>query len=75
VFGQSKSKILKDTIDFLLEKVDQTGFKINGIYLGRQFFTVEVINYLQEKQLPFTLPRVLKGRSGGIRNLFFGRKS
>jgi len=50
VFGQSKSKILKDTIDFLLEEVEQTGFKIKGLYLDRKFFTVEVINYLQEKQ-------------------------
>jgi len=55
-FGQSKSKILKDTIDFILEEVEQTGFKIKGLYLDRKFFTVEVINYLQEKQLPFIMP-------------------
>jgi len=75
VFGQSKSKILKDTIDFLLEEVEQAGFKINGIYLGRQFFTVEVINYLQEKQLPFIMRCVLRGRCICIRNLFVGMKS
>jgi len=75
VFGQSKSKILKDTIDFLLEKVEQIGFKIKEIYLDRKLFTVEVINYLQEKQLPFIMSCVLRGRCGGIRNLFVGRKS
>jgi len=51
------------------------GFKIKGLYLDREFFTVEVINYLQERNTPFIIPCVLRGRSGGIRNLFVGRKS
>ncbi|MBU4547544.1 MAG: transposase [Euryarchaeota archaeon] len=34
-----------------------------------------MINYLQENQTPFIIPCVLRGRSGGIRNLFEGRKS
>jgi len=50
------------------------GFKIKGLYLDREFFTVEVINYLQERNTPFIIPCVLRGRSGGIRNLFVGRK-
>ena len=70
-----KGESLTDTIDFLLEEVEQAGFKIKGLYLDRQFFTVEVINYLHEKQLPFIMPCVPRGRSGGIRNLFVGRKS
>jgi len=38
---------LKDTIDFLLNEVEKDGLKIKEILLDRQFFTVDVINYLQ----------------------------
>lgn len=66
---------LKDTIDFLIKEVKGCGLKIKSIYLDRQFFTVEVIKYLQKKEIPFIIPCVLRGRSGGIRNLLVGRKS
>jgi len=65
---------LTDTIDFLIKEVEQTGFKIKEIYLDREFFTVEVINYLPKGK--YLLPCcVLRGRCGSIRNLFVGRKS
>ena len=70
-----QGETLKDTIDFLLEEVESIGFKIKGLYLDREFFTVDVINYLQERNTPFIIPCVKRGRSGGIRNLFVGRKS
>lgn len=70
-----KEETLKDTINFLLKEVESTGFKIKGLYMDREFFTVKVINYLQERKTPFIMPCVLRGRSGGIRNLFIGRKS
>lgn len=69
-----QGETLKDTIDFLLEEVESIGFKIKGLYLDREFFTVDVINYLQERNTPFIIPCVKRGRSGGIRNLFVGRK-
>lgn len=43
--------------------------------MDRQFNTVEVINYLQKRKTPFIIPLVKRGKSGGIRNLFIGRKS
>ena len=70
-----KGESLTDVIGFLLEEVEEAGFKIKGLYLDRQFFTVDVINYLQGREIPFIMPCVLRGRSGGIRNLFVGRKS
>jgi putative transposase len=66
---------LKDTIDFLIKEVRSSGVKIKSLYLDREFFTVKVIKYLQKKQVPFIIPCVLRGRSGGIRNLLTGRKS
>ena len=66
---------LKDIIDFLLNEVEKSGFKIKELLLDRQFFTVGVINYLQKREIAFIIPCVKRGRSGGIRNLFVGRKS
>jgi putative transposase len=66
---------LTDIIEFLIKEVEDAGFKIKSLYLDRQFFTVEVINYLQNKGIPFIVPCVPRGRSGGIRNLFTGRRS
>ena len=70
-----KGETLKDTIDFLIKEIETFGFKIKGLYLDREFFTVEVINYLQKRKTPFIIPCVIRGRSGGIRDLFIGRKS
>jgi putative transposase len=66
---------LKDTIDFLLNEVEKAGFKIKELLLDREFFTVDVIKYLQDRKTSFIIPCVKRGRSGGIRNLFVGRKS
>lgn len=70
-----KNESLKDAIDFLTKEVKNSGLKIKGLYLDREFFTVEVMNYLQKRKIPFIIPCVLRGRSGGIRNLLIGRKS
>jgi len=45
-----QGETLKDTINFLLREVESMGFKIKGLYLDREFFTVEVINYLQKRK-------------------------
>jgi putative transposase len=66
---------LKDTVDFLINEIATVGFKIKGLYLDKEFFTVEMINYLQNRKTPFIIPCVKRGPSGGIRKLFIGRKS
>jgi len=43
--------------------------------MDREFNTVNVINHLQKQSIPFIIPLLKRGRSGGIRNLFAGRKS
>lgn len=70
-----KGESLKDTVDFLIKEIAEYGVKIKSIYLDREFFTVSVINHLQEMGVPFIIPCVLRGRSGGIRKLLTGRKS
>ena len=70
-----KGETLKDTLDFLIKEIESIGFKIKALYLDKEFFTVEVINYLQNRKTPFIIPCVKRGASGGIRNLLTGRKS
>lgn len=70
-----KEESLKSSIDFLIKQVLGCGLKIKSLYLDREFFTVDMINHLQKRKIPFIIPCVLRGRSGGIRNLLVGRES
>jgi putative transposase len=70
-----KGEKLTDVIDFLLGEVAGAGLKVRSLFLDREFYNIDVINHLQGRDIPFIIPCVLKGRSGGIRNLFMGRKS
>jgi len=70
-----KGEALKEVIDFLLNEIEDNGFKIKELYLDKEFFTVEVINYLKNRETPFIIPCVKRGSCGGIRNLLKGRKS
>jgi putative transposase len=70
-----KGEKLTDVIDFLLDEVAGAGLKVRSLFLDREFYNIDVINYLQGRDIPFIIPCVLRGRSGGIRNLFMGRKS
>ena len=70
-----KGETLKDTVDFLINEIETNGFKIKGLYLDKEFFTVKVINYLTHRKTPFIIPCVKRGPSGGIRKLFKGKKS
>ncbi|KZX17560.1 hypothetical protein MBFIL_00970 [Methanobrevibacter filiformis] len=70
-----KGETLKDTVDFLINEITTNGFKIKGIFLDREFYTIEIINYLQNRKIPFIIPCVKRGPSGGIRKLLTGKKS
>lgn len=70
-----KGEELTEVIDFLLDEVSRVGLKVKSLFLDREFYTVEVINHLQRRHIPFIIPCVPRGRSGGIRELFTGRKS
>lgn len=70
-----KGETLKDTVDFLIKEIKSIGFKTKILFLDREFFTVEVINYLINRKKSFIMPCVKRGPSGGIRNLLTGKKS
>ena len=70
-----KGETLKDTVDFLIKEIETMGFKTKILFFDREFFTVDVINYLINRNKSFIMPVVKRGHSGGIRNLLTGRKS
>jgi hypothetical protein len=66
---------LIDVLERLLARLAAIGISCKHLYLDRQFFTVRVIRYLQERCISAIIPVVLRGRSGGLRELLKGRKS
>ncbi|MEE8402090.1 MAG: ISH3 family transposase [Candidatus Hydrothermarchaeaceae archaeon] len=70
-----KGEKLTDVIDFLLEEAKDMGLRIQCLFLDREFYNIDVINHLKDEEVPFIVPCVRRGRSGGIRKLFVGKKS
>lgn len=66
---------LIDVLERLLARLAAIGITYKRLYLDKQFFTVRVLRYLQERCIPATIPVVLRGKSGGLRKLLKGRKS
>lgn len=63
-------------IDYLLEQIKALGLGVRVLYLDKGFYTVEVLNHLKEKGIPFIIPIVPRGRNGGgICKLYKGKRS
>jgi len=66
----------RDTIDYLVEKVQAQGFSIQYLLLDRGFYSAKVINHLMHvRNIPFIMPVVVHGKDSGFRRLFKGKKS
>lgn len=46
----------------LTARIRQIGLKIKRLLLDREFFNVPVVGFLQQEQLPFLMPVVMRGR-------------
>jgi hypothetical protein len=46
----------------LLARIREIGMKIDRVLLDRAFFNVPVVEFLQQEQLPFLMPVVMRGR-------------
>lgn len=69
---------LTDILQRLLASFFQLGLELECLLLDRQFFTVQVIRYLQRKGYPFIMPVILRGKNdplcpGGTRALVAGK--
>ncbi len=69
-----KGETLKDIINFLIKEIETVGFKIKGLYMDREFFTVEVINYLQKRKNTFHHTLRLERKKRRNTKLIKGRK-
>jgi len=49
-------------LERLLAKIDELGLKIRCLLLDRAFFNVPVVEFLQERNLPFLMPTMFRGR-------------
>jgi len=66
---------LVDVLALLLDRVKALGVSLKRLYLDRGFYSIAVCRYLQEHRIPALMPVVKKGKKGGIRKLFVGRRS
>jgi len=63
------------TITYLLAMLHPLMVEIKRLYLDRGFYSVPVIRWLQALDIPFIMPAVIHGKTGGTRQLLIGRKS
>lgn len=53
----------------LLDRVTRLGISIKRLYLDRGFYSVPVIRWLQVCDVPFEMPVIIRGKTGGTRQL------
>ena len=58
----AKGEPLKETLRQLLKQVRSLGVKIRFLLLDREFYSVDVIRYLQASRTPFLMPVAHRGR-------------
>ncbi len=59
----------------LIDRGTSLGLRIKRLYLDRGFFSVPVIRWLLNKDIPFEMPVIIRGKTGGTRQLLQGGKS
>ena len=62
-------------ITYLLAELSTLKIKIKKLYLDREFFSVAVISWLIALEVPFIMPAIRRGKTGGINQFLKGKKS
>ena len=62
-------------ITYLLAELESLKINVKKLYLDRGFFNTPVIRWLQALDIPFLMPAIKTGKSGGIKQLLKGKKS
>ncbi len=63
------------TVTYLLAMLSPLRVRVKRLYLDRGFYSVPVIRWLKTLNIPFLMPAVIRGKTGGTRQLLVGRKS
>ncbi|MEM1280250.1 MAG: ISH3 family transposase [Cyanobacteria bacterium P01_H01_bin.152] len=75
VHAVPQGETLVATLTYLLAAIEPLPVKVKRLYLDRGFFSVPVIRWLQALHLPFLMPAVIRGKTGGTQALCQGRQS
>jgi putative transposase len=70
-----RQETLVATITYLLAILHPLRVRVKRLYLDRGFYSVPVIRWLKALNIPFLMPAVIRGKTGGTRQLLVGRKS
>lgn len=62
-------------ITYLLAELSTLKIDIKTLYLDRGFFIVAVIRWLKALKIPFIMPAIRRGKTGGIKQYLKGRNS
>lgn len=62
-------------LTYLLAELSALPIKIKTLYLDRGFFSVPVIRWLKALKIPFIMPAIRRGKTGGIKRYLKGRNS
>lgn len=69
------AETLVATVTYLLAMLSPLRVRVKCLLLDRGFYAVPVIRWLKALNLPFLMPAVIRGKTGGTRALLVGRKS
>jgi putative transposase len=70
-----RQETLVATVTYLLAMLSRLKIRVKRLYLDRGFYSVPVIRWLKALNIPFLMPAVIRGKTGGTRQLLVGRKS
>ena len=62
-------------ITYLLASISSLKIDFKTLYLDRGFFSISVIRWLKALRIPFIMPAIKRGKTGGIKQFLQGRKS
>ncbi len=75
IIAVKKSYTSVALITYLLEKINSLNLKIKTLYLDRGFYSSAVIRWLMALDIPFIMPAIRNGKTGGINQYLKGGKS
>ncbi len=75
IIGVKKNYTNVAIISYLLAKANSLNLKIKSLYLDRGFYSSSGIRWLMALDIPFIMPAISNGKTGGIKQYIQGRKS
>lgn len=70
-----RQETLVATVTYLLAMLAPLKIRVKRLYLDRGFYSVPMIRWLKALNIPFLMPAIIRGKTGGTRQLLGGRKS